>query len=188
MFRGRCTPEPARRESHISLHWRPIALLAALALSGAAAESDAPHRRRRRARPPRPVTQSDLQIAQSIYGSAPRTPAGFYSDPPPSGQSTFRRCTSRTRTSSRRRRAATAATSCAQTTGTKRSPGRRLGAQNAAAYADLVETNDDARYFEFGRVRQGDPHVLPACASIQVRLSRSLRRRTCAARPGRRAG
>ena len=32
-----------------------------------------------------------------------------------------------------------------------------LGAQNAPQYSDLVETNDDPRYFEFGRVRQGDP-------------------------------
>lgn len=32
-----------------------------------------------------------------------------------------------------------------------------LSAQHDAQYSDLVETNDDPRYFEFGRVRQGDP-------------------------------
>ena len=32
-----------------------------------------------------------------------------------------------------------------------------LGAQSSPQYSDLVETNDDPRYFEFGRVRQGDP-------------------------------
>ena len=29
----------------------------------------------------------DMQIAQSVYGSGPRTPVGFYSDSPPSGYS-----------------------------------------------------------------------------------------------------
>jgi len=32
-------------------------------------------------------------------------------------------------------------------------------AVNAPQYADLVETNDDSRYFEFGRVRQGTPQL-----------------------------
>jgi len=32
-----------------------------------------------------------------------------------------------------------------------------LGAENSPQYSDLVETNDDPRFFEFGRVRQGDP-------------------------------
>ena len=39
-------------------------------------------------------------------------------------------------------------------------PGARvveLSAQHEPQYSDLVETNDDPRYFEFGRVRQGDP-------------------------------
>ena len=30
---------------------------------------------------------------------------------------------------------------------------------NAPQYADLVETNDDARYYEFGRVRRGTPEM-----------------------------
>jgi hypothetical protein len=107
--------------------------------------------------PPRPVEQSDLQIAQSVYGSGPRTPAGFYSDPPPSGheyvstlhlknadvdaavvapQPLFELCTD---------------------DWNQALEWSELGAQSSPQYSDLVATNDDPRYFEFGRVRQGDP-------------------------------
>ena len=47
--------------------------------------------------------------------------------------------------------------SCAQTTGTKRSHGLKRPPDRTSPYADLVETNEDARYFEFGRSRPGDP-------------------------------
>jgi hypothetical protein len=107
--------------------------------------------------PPRPVTQSDLQIAQGVYGSGPRTPAGFYSDPQPSGYAYV----------------ATMHVKNANVDATVAAPEplyelctddwnealawSELSAQHDAQYSDLVETNDDPRYFEFGRVRQGDP-------------------------------
>ncbi len=66
-------------------YWR-MAVLTAVVLSacgGGGGDSSSPAPAA--SAPPRPVTQSDLQIAQGVYGSGPRTPAGFYSDPPPSG-------------------------------------------------------------------------------------------------------
>lgn len=103
----------------------------------------------------RPVDQTDLQIAQTLYAGTPRTPTGFYSDPGPSGQ-------------------AHVSTAHLKNTDIAPAAGQPLhelctddwnealswsetSAQNAAPYADLMETNDDARYFEFGRMRQGDP-------------------------------
>lgn len=65
--------------------WR-LAALTALVLSacgGGGGDSSAPAPTA--SAPPRPVVQSDLQIALSVYGVGPRTPVGFYADPPPTG-------------------------------------------------------------------------------------------------------
>ncbi|HKE95018.1 MAG TPA: hypothetical protein VKB34_11970 [Povalibacter sp.] len=109
--------------------------------------------------PPRIVPQSDLEIAQALYSGTPRTPPGFYAD------------------------AAAPMNSYASTvhlkntdldaTLTAPAPQHELctndwnqaldwsesRAQAAAAYADLVATNDDPRYFEFDRVRNGEPQL-----------------------------
>jgi hypothetical protein len=107
--------------------------------------------------PPRPVEQSDLQIAQGVYGSGPRTPVGFYSDPAPSGYGYV----------------ATMHVKNANVDVTVAAPEpiyelctddwnealawSELSAQHEPQYSQLVATSDDPRYFEFGRVRQGDP-------------------------------
>ena len=107
--------------------------------------------------PPRPVEQSDLQIAQSVYGTGPRTPAGFYSDPVPSGYGYV--ATMHLKNASVD---ATVAVSeplyelCTDDWN-QALAWSELSAHNDAQYSDLVATNDDPRYFEFGRVRQGDP-------------------------------
>jgi hypothetical protein len=106
---------------------------------------------------PRPVEQTDLQIAAAIYAGTSRTPADFYSETVPSGhevvakthvkntdidpslgdtQPQFELCTDDWNQ----------ALAWSETS-----------AHNDEQYSDLVATNDDARYFEFGRVRAGSP-------------------------------
>jgi hypothetical protein len=108
---------------------------------------------------PRPVTQSDLDIARSIYSGAARTPANFYRDSEPSGHGYV--STMHLKNSDIEASGAAA-------------PPQRLhelctndwnealawseeAAHRTSPYADLVETNEDARYFEFGRARGGEP-------------------------------
>jgi hypothetical protein len=139
-------------------HWRLAALLA-VALSacggggGAGDSAPAPAA----IAPPRPVTQTDLQIAQSVYGNGPRTPAGFYSDPLPSGHEYV----STTHLKNADVDAAAVAPQPLYELCTddwnQALEWSELSAGSAPQYADLVETNDDPRYFEFGRVREGEP-------------------------------
>lgn len=107
--------------------------------------------------PSRPVTQSDLQIAQSVYGSGPRTPAGFYSDPPPSGHEYVSTMHLKNADIDAAAVAPQPLYELCADDWNQALEWSELGAQSAPQYADLVETNDDPRYFEFGRVREGDP-------------------------------
>ncbi len=107
--------------------------------------------------PPRPVTQSDLQIAQSVYGGGPRTPVGFYSDPPPSGHDYVSTMHLKNADVDAAAVAPQPLYELCTDDWNQALAWSELGAQNAPQYSDLVETNDDPRYFEFGRVRQGDP-------------------------------
>jgi hypothetical protein len=144
--------------SKLRPRWR-LAALAAVVLSacggGGGGDSSAPAPSA--SAPPRPVTQSDLQIAQSVYGTGPRTPLGFHTDPAPSGHDYV----STTHLKNADVDAAAAAPQPLYELCTddwnQALAWSELGAQNAPQYSDLVETNDDPRYFEFGRVRQGDP-------------------------------
>lgn len=144
-------------DAHSQLRWR-LAALAAIALSacgGGGGDSSAPAPTA--SAPPRPVTQSDLQIAQNVYGTGPRTPMGFYSDPPPSGHDYV----STTHLKNADVDAAAVAPQPLYELCTddwnQALAWSELGAQSSPQYSDLVETNDDPHYFEFGRVRQGDP-------------------------------
>ena len=135
-------------------YWRAAALSAVvLSACGGGGSAPAPAA----SAPPRPVTQSDLQIAQGVYGTGPRTPAGFYSDPPPSGHDYV----STTHLKNADVDAAVVAPQPLHELCTddwsQALEWSELGAQSSPQYSDLVETNDDPRYFEFGRVRQGDP-------------------------------
>lgn len=106
----------------------------------------------------RPVAQSDLEIAKTIYAGTPRTPEGFYEDSKPTGPEYV----------------STAHLKNADIESTGPSdPLHELctddwnqalewseaHAQSAPTYADLVATNEDARYFEFGRARAGTPEL-----------------------------
>jgi hypothetical protein len=107
----------------------------------------------------RPVEQTDLEIAQAIYGGTPRTPADFQMDSPASGHE-FVSTTHLKNTDIDRDVIASAPQFELCTDDWNQALGwSETSAVNAPQYADLVETNDDTRYFEFGRVRQGTPEL-----------------------------
>jgi hypothetical protein len=135
-----------------------LAALAALVLSacgggggdGAAATPSA-------SAPPRPVEQSDLQIAQGVYGSGSRTPTSFYSDAQPSGYDYVSTMHVKNANVDATLAAPEPLYELCTDDWNQALAWSELSAQHDPQYSDLVETNDDPRYFEFGRVRQGDP-------------------------------
>lgn len=129
----------------------PAALLVACGGGGGATTSSSPAAAR-------PVDQTDLEIASAVYSDS-RTPDGFYSESAPSGYDVVEKMHVKN-------------TDVNGSTGTTQ-PKFELctddwnqalswsetSAQNAPAYFTLVATNDDARYFEFERVRPGTPQI-----------------------------
>lgn len=104
----------------------------------------------------RPTSLSDLDIAARLYAGTHRTPADFASDQPP---------TSYTYVSTQHLKNTDVA---AVSTGTPEYElctndwnealnWSELQQQRLPQYADLVATDDEARFFEFGRVRTGEP-------------------------------
>jgi hypothetical protein len=143
--------------SHLRRHWR-LAALAAVVLSacgGGGGKSAAPAPTA--SAPPRPVEQSDLQIAQSVYGDGPRTPAGFYSDPAPSGYGYVSTMHVKNGNVDTTVAAPEPLYELCTDDWNEALAWSELSAQHEPQYSDLVATTDDPRYFEFGRVRQGDP-------------------------------
>jgi hypothetical protein len=106
--------------------------------------------------PSRPVEQSDLQIAQNLYAGSPRTPQGFYSDPLPNGHEYVSTAHLKNGDITQLTASDPIHELCSNDWA-QALAWSEASAQNAPQYADLVETNDDVRYFEFGRVRQGTP-------------------------------
>jgi hypothetical protein len=146
-------------DAHSKQHarWR-LAALAALALSacgGGGGDSAAPTPAA--SAPPRAVPQSDLEIAQSVYGTAPRTPVGFYSDPAPSGHDYVSTMHLKNADVDAAAVAPQPLYELCTDDWNQALNWSELGAENSPQYSDLVETNDDPRFFEFGRIRQGDP-------------------------------
>ena len=142
--------------SELPGRWR-LAALAAIALSACGGGGDSAAPTPSASAPPRPVTQSDLQIAQSVYGLGPRTPVGFYSDPPPSGHGYVSTMHLKNADVDAAAVAPQPLYELCTDDWNQALSWSELGAQSSPQYSDLVETNDDPRYFEFGRVRQGDP-------------------------------
>jgi len=138
--------------------WR-LAALAAVVLSacGGGGGGDSAGSTPSASAPPRPVTQSDLQIAQSVYGSGPRTPVGFYSDPLPSGHEYVSTMHLKNADVDAAAVAPQPLYELCTDDWNQALSWSELGAEHSPQYSDLVETNDDPRFFEFGRVRQGDP-------------------------------
>ncbi len=84
----------------------------------------------------RPVTQTDAEIAALLYSDRQRTPVGFPLDPAPTG---FEQVT-------------TLHLAGCTDDWNEALEWSETAAQDAPAYADLVETRTDPRYFEFDRV------------------------------------
>lgn len=103
----------------------------------------------------RPVEQSDLQIAQAAYGGTPRTPAGFHTDPLPSGHANV--STTHLKNVDLGGAAGAPAYELCTDDWNEALSWSEAAAQNALQYAGLMETNQDARFFEFGRLRPGEP-------------------------------
>jgi hypothetical protein len=101
----------------------------------------------------RPVTQTDLEIAKSIYSGTPRTPAGFYVDPVPKDEFV---ATEHLKNSDIEAESGPEHELCTNDWNQALSWSEEH-AQDAQSYSDLVETNDETRFFEFGRTRASDP-------------------------------
>lgn len=137
----------------------PIAalLIAALSACSGGGGSQQPASAAQTQSVPRAVEQTDLQIASLLYGGS-RTPDGFSVEPNSTGYELL---------------AKTHIKNTDLGAGTPSDPqfelctndwNEALGwseaiAQQASSYSPLVATNDEARYFEFGRVRAGTPDV-----------------------------
>jgi hypothetical protein len=143
-----------RRHPHRRSHFATLALSAMLASCGGGGGEDAASRPAMASE--RPVEQSDLEIAQLIYEGIPRTPPDFYSDPMPSGQDHVATLHLKNADVDASASASPLYELCTNDWN-QALAWSETNAQSAAVYANLVETNDDARYFEFGRVRPGEP-------------------------------
>jgi hypothetical protein len=103
------------------------------------------------------VALNNLQIAEQLYADSARTPAGFYADPAPSGQLYV--STRHLRNSDLGIAQAAGQELCSDDWNQALSWSEQA-ANRAAAYANLVATDDNSRYFEFDRVLPGDPQIL----------------------------
>jgi hypothetical protein len=143
-------------QSQLRGRWR-LAALAAMVLSACGGGGGGSSPTPTASAPPRPVEQSDLQIAQSVYGSGPRVPAGFYSDPAPSGYSYVSTMHLKNSNVDASVAAPEPLYELCSDDWNQALAWSELSAQHDAQYSDLVATDEAPRYFEFGRVRQGDP-------------------------------
>jgi hypothetical protein len=148
-------------DSHQQVRW-PLAILVAsllAACSGGGGESDAPSASSSALSiDPRPVAQSDLEIATAIY-SGKRTPDDFYSETEPSGHDVIATMHLKNTDIDPTIDASQPQFELCTNDWNQALGWSETSAQHASQYSDLVATNDDARYFEFGRVRQGSPEV-----------------------------
>ena len=106
----------------------------------------------------RPTELTDEQIAAVLYAGSPRTPTGFYEETPPASYAYVN--TAHLKNTD----IADVASDAAQfelctDDWNEAFNWSETAQQRASQNADLVATNDDPRYFEFARVRSGDPQV-----------------------------
>ncbi len=105
----------------------------------------------------RPIVQSDLQIAEAIYAADVRTPPGFLSDPAPSGHPYATTEHLKNQSLSTAQDASAPLFELCTDDWNQALEWSETSARAARAYAELVATQEDTRYFEFGRVRSGEP-------------------------------
>jgi hypothetical protein len=109
--------------------------------------------------PPRAVEQSDLQIAAALYQGTARTPPEFYSEVSSSGHTTVATLHVKN-TDIDQSLASTAAEYELCTNDWNQALNwSESDALNSQQYSHLVATNDDERFFEFGRVQSGTPEL-----------------------------
>jgi hypothetical protein len=151
-------------------------LAAALAGCGGSSDPETPQ-----AINARPVTQTDLEIAQMLYVDNRRTPQGFYQEAAPTVQGYV--ATSHVKSTDIASAAATQYELCTDDWNTALTWSDQVAASGQAA--NLVETNATARYYEFGYVRSGTPqsylHARVYRCSYVDRSSVDLRSTTTAA-------
>lgn len=104
----------------------------------------------------RPVAQTNLEIARLVYEGTQRTPDDFYEDSVPSGHEYV---TTAHLKSSDIDMSADAVHELCTDDWNEALEWSELSAQGASEYADLVETNEETRFFEFGRLRSGTPPI-----------------------------
>ncbi len=108
--------------------------------------------------PARVVSQSDLQIAQLIYSDSQRTPPGFYEDTAASSAgyvATFHLKNTDLAAAGQQHELCTDDWNDALAWS-------EAVASSAAVYSDLVATESNTRFFEFGRVPRGQSGYLRA--------------------------
>lgn len=105
----------------------------------------------------RPIGQTDLQIAQSLYTDTARTPAGFYSEPTAQGHEFVATTHLKNADVDSSVVAPEPLHELCTNDWNEALTWSERSAQATPEYADLVDTSDEARYFEFGRVRYGAP-------------------------------
>lgn len=109
--------------------------------------------------PPRAVEQSDLQIASAIYSGGSRTPAGFATDTPPNVQGVVATSHVKNTDLDPALPGSSAQFELCTNDWNEALAWSETSAHNQPQYANLVATNDDARYFEFARMQTGSPNV-----------------------------
>lgn len=104
----------------------------------------------------RPTSLTDLQIAELVYAGSPRTPADFHADAAPASYAYVN--TSHLKNTD----IATVPADAAQYELCSGDWNEALAwseeaQQRSGEYADLMATDENERYFEFGRVRSSEP-------------------------------
>lgn len=109
--------------------------------------------------PPRPVEQTDLQIASTIYSGSPRTPSGFATETLPNVQGVVATSHVKNTDIDPGVPSSSAQFELCTNDWNEALAWSETSAHNKPQYADLIATNDDSRYFEFARVQSGAPDV-----------------------------
>ena len=106
----------------------------------------------------RPVDLSDASIASLVYSGA-RTPQDFYREENATGHELIAKTHIKNTDVDPSIVAAQAQFELCTNDWNEALAWSETTAQNAPEYSQLVATNDDARYFEFGRLRAGSPEL-----------------------------
>ena len=144
-------------DRHLSGHYtRGAALLAAFALTSCGGGGGDEAHPSSSFAASRPVVQSDLEIAQGVYGGGARTPAGFHIDSTPPEHQYVATVHLKNNDVGAVSASDPLHELCTNDWNEALAWSESSAAQ-APQYSALVATNDDARFFEFGRAQQSDP-------------------------------